>query len=682
MRLGALRAAGLVCISLGLASCAPTSDFISSSHLWPWKRGQGAPGLTADLAKPFPRGYARIDDAQPDDARPAITALGRPDEFDDEHPLVDEYIRKFQNEWRGFYGRALERSTRYVPRMAAILAREGVPTDLAYLPLIESGFVTHAVSHAGATGPWQFIAPTGRRYGLRIDHYVDERRDPTKSTEAAARYLKDLYALFGNWNLSIAAYNTGEGNIARILEKRGAKHFWDMVGRGYLHKETEQYVPRFLAAIQIAREPEAFGFELPEDPEDAMSYDWVHVSHSLPLAKVAELAGTSKDVIKQLNPALRRDVVPGSGYTVKIPKGTKRQYQLAAAKIDPRLYAWNPRTAGCQTDEGLHCVQRGETIGGIASKYRIPVDKLMRANGINNARTLQVGKSLHIPGQRKGTATAKAAAPARAAAGVYKVRPGDTLGHIADRHGTSSKVLMAANGIRNPRSLNVGQSIRIPGGTTVAAAAPANSRVKTTSRVHTLRSGETVGAIAQRYGVSTKEILAANGIRNARGLQIARRLVIPGNATVAATQVTAPLVAAAKAAPAPAPAAKAAPAKKAASSGSHPMRPGETLGGIAQRYGISARALMQANGISDARRVRAGRTLVIPGSSAGSRTANVAAAPRTHKVRNGDSPYSIARRYQVSVDALLKANGIRDPRGLRPGQVLKVPEGDGQLAAR
>ena len=157
MRLGALRAAGLAFVCLGLASCAPTKDFISSSHLWPWKQGQGAPGLTADLSKPFPR-VARTEVEQS-----PLQAIERPDEFNAEHPLVEEYVRRFQNEWRGFYGRALERSARYVPRMAEILAREGVPPEIAYLPLIESGFVNTAVSRAGAVGPWQFIGPTGRR---------------------------------------------------------------------------------------------------------------------------------------------------------------------------------------------------------------------------------------------------------------------------------------------------------------------------------------------------------------------------------------------------------------------------------------------------------------------------------------------------------------------------------------
>src|SRR5262249_10011013 len=161
----------------------------------------------------------------------------------------------------GFFTEALSRSGRYVPRMSSILAKEGLPPELAYLPLIESGFRTRAISRAGAVGPWQFIRGTGRRYGLRIDRYVDERRGPVKSTQAAAKYLKDLHEMFGNWHLSLAAYNTGEQNIARILGQGRVQNYWQMSERGYLYEETADFVPEFLAALHIAETPEAYGFD-------------------------------------------------------------------------------------------------------------------------------------------------------------------------------------------------------------------------------------------------------------------------------------------------------------------------------------------------------------------------------------------------------------------------------------
>jgi len=251
------------------------------------------------------------------------------DAFTFRHPGVDRFVAHFQRAGRNSLRSALSRSGRYVPGMSTILRRRGLPQELAYLPLIESGFRPHAVSRAGAVGPWQLIAATGRRYGLRIDRYVDERRDPVKSTHAAARYLKDLYAMFGNWHLSLAAYNNGEHNIARILETRQVEDFWEMRRRGYLCTETADFVPLFLAALRIAETPETYGFAAPT--EQPLRYDLVRLTRPLSLATVARLSGTSTGTIKELNPALHRGVLPPHGYAVRVPKGTKATFELAYA---------------------------------------------------------------------------------------------------------------------------------------------------------------------------------------------------------------------------------------------------------------------------------------------------------------------------------------------------------------
>ena len=288
----------------------------------------------------------------------------RPAEFDFSHPRVDDYVTRFQTDLRGFFASALSRSGRYVPRMSSILEKEGVPQELAYLPLIESGFRTEAVSRAGAVGPWQFIRTTGQRYGLRIDQYVDERRDPVKSTHAAARYLKDLYDMFGNWHLSLAAYNTGERNISRILGKGYADDFWQMSDRGYLYHETENYVPQFLAALQIAEEPQAYGFEPPD--EQPLHYDLVTITRSLSLAAVAQLSGTSTDMIKELNPALHRGVVPPQGYAVRLPKGTKGTFEVAFANLPSSYFqrATQAKARGSRgkTGRGRHRAHRSRLV--------------------------------------------------------------------------------------------------------------------------------------------------------------------------------------------------------------------------------------------------------------------------------------------------------------------------------
>lgn len=296
----------------------------------------------------------------------------RPSEFDFSHPRVDDYVARFQTDLRGFFAQALSRSGRYVPRMSSILEKEGVPQELAYLPLIESGFRTQAVSRAGAVGPWQFIRRTGERYGLRIDQYVDERRDPVKSTHAAARYLKDLYEMFGNWHLSLAAYNTGERNISRILGKGYADDFWQMSDRGYLYQETENYVPQFLAALQIAEEPEAYGFEPPG--EQPVHYDLVTIRKPLTLATVAQLSGTSTDTIKELNPALHRGIVPPQGYAVRLPKGTKATFEVALANLPPSTFIRASRAKARVRRGGpvarRHRVRRGRVVASIATTHR------------------------------------------------------------------------------------------------------------------------------------------------------------------------------------------------------------------------------------------------------------------------------------------------------------------------
>jgi membrane-bound lytic murein transglycosylase D len=258
--------------------------------------------------------------------------------FDLENPAVQNRVAAFQTHLRGFFGGALSRGAKYLPSMTDILVREGLPAELAYLPLIESGYRTQAVSPAGAAGPWQFIPETGRRYGLRIDALVDERRDPIKSTEAASQYLKDLHEMFGDWELSLAAYNSGEYRVARILAKdKDVDDFWDMRDRGYLPSETSAYVPKFLAAVQIARAPEDYGFEIPthHTPEH---YEMVDVDRQVSLSAAANLCGVSATELAELNPALRSGVTP-SGYSLRVPAGKAEPLRIGLATYVAPVHA-------------------------------------------------------------------------------------------------------------------------------------------------------------------------------------------------------------------------------------------------------------------------------------------------------------------------------------------------------
>ena len=392
MRFRAPAVLGIALLLSGIAGCSVTQHPAGDSQLWSW---QHRDSTTSWSTSEYQYGLL-VNPCEPSNPSTTDARFGKPNKFDFSHPGVDTFVTRFQTNLRGFFSEALSRSGRYVPRMSSILQKEGLPQELAYLPLIESGFSPYAVSRAGAVGPWQFIPETGRRYGLRIDQYVDERRDPVKSTHAAARYLKDLYSMFGDWHLSLAAYNTGEQNISRILERGRADDFWEMSERGYLYRETCDFVPRFLAAVQIAAMPEAYGFDVPDKAPD--HYDLVTIQRPLSLATVAQLSGTSTDEIKELNPALRRGVVPPQGYAVRLPAGSKETFQIAYANLGTLPVATGKSSASHkQRAHRRYRVRRGETVASIAGRHNVSVHALLHANSIRNPRDLQAGRLLRVP---------------------------------------------------------------------------------------------------------------------------------------------------------------------------------------------------------------------------------------------------------------------------------------------
>ena len=389
---------GLAVLLGGIAGCS------SSRH------GGSIPGLDQSLAEAstqpttFPSDY---------DHPQRLGQSGDP--FRVSHPRIDHYVDRFQTDLRGFFSGALLRSGKYVPRMMSILEKEGVPTELVYLPLIESGYRTRAVSPAGAVGPWQFIPGTGRRYGLRIDRYVDERCDPVKSTRAAARYLRDLHDMFGDWHLSLAAYNTGEGRISRILESGLAADYWEMSDNGYLFRETEEYVPEFLAAVQIAEHPEAHGFETPE--METLEYDIVSLKSSIQLTTIARLAGAPVDEIKDLNPALHRGMVPPEGYSVRLPKGSKNSFQLALLVYEDEMRELNARRALEARSRAAACHGKGKRCNAPSKSVGVATPMLASA-AQHPAKRGAVAK--HVVATKQ-IAVKKAAAPVVASA--HKGKP-------------------------------------------------------------------------------------------------------------------------------------------------------------------------------------------------------------------------------------------------------------------
>jgi peptidoglycan lytic transglycosylase D len=300
---------------------------------------------------------------------------------------VEAYIEYFQTEIRDKFKLWLERSGRYIPTMRQIFREEGLPEDLVFVSLIESGFNPYAYSRSRAVGHWQFIKGTGRLYGLQINSWIDERRDPIKSTRAAARYLKDLYNRFGSWPLAMAGYNAGERKISRALVKAKADDFWDLRSTRYIRRETKGYVPKFMAATIIAKNPERYGFTL--DYHEPLQFDTVTVPGSADLRVVAQAAGVTYQEIKELNSELRTVLTPPymEEYTVRLPVGTKQTFIEAYSQIPEEK-----RVIGTR-----YKVRRHDTLAKIARQYGTTVSLLRETNHLERGHILHVDDDIFIP---------------------------------------------------------------------------------------------------------------------------------------------------------------------------------------------------------------------------------------------------------------------------------------------
>jgi membrane-bound lytic murein transglycosylase D len=280
---------------------------------------------------------------------------------------------------------------KYIEEMANIFTENGLPQELVFLPIIESGFNPYAYSRKSAAGPWQFIPATAKKYGLKIDWWIDERRDPVKSTLASSEYLKDLYERFGSWNLALAAYNTGEGRVASALKKVRKKDFWSIKRTRYIAQETKNYVPSFIATAAIAMDPDSFGLN-DIDYQKPFQYDEVNIDVPMDLEVVARFTGVRASLIKELNPELRRWCTPPnvSNYILKIPPGTKEVFlaNMSNAKDDELLYV------------KFYKVKNGDTVGKIARKLGASIQAIINMNSLGRKALIVAGKSLLIPIER------------------------------------------------------------------------------------------------------------------------------------------------------------------------------------------------------------------------------------------------------------------------------------------
>lgn len=305
-----------------------------------------------------------------------------------EHPRVRQFISQYSTNNKSYFQTLLARSGKYMPIIAKVLSDEGLPEELAYLALLESEFQVAATSQAGAVGLWQFVPSTARQYGLRIDAWVDERRDPVKSTKAAAAYLKDLHRYYGRWYLVTAAYNAGPGIIDKALQTSRASDFWGIKEKAQLSQETRNFVPKFVAVALIATNPKKYGFNNLHYDEP-LEFDEVEAEGLLKFDAAAEMAEADLAMIKELNPALLRQVTPpgAGGYRLRVPVGKG----LVFAKAGEYQRSREAEPVRVVTHE----VKRGDTLASIAARYGQAVSALMEINGLTSAR-LQIGQKLRV----------------------------------------------------------------------------------------------------------------------------------------------------------------------------------------------------------------------------------------------------------------------------------------------
>lgn len=587
---------------------------------------------------------------------------------------VQYYLDFFMGKHHNSFAVWLSRSGRFLPIIQERLGEAGLPEDLAYLAMIESGYNERAYSRARAVGLWQFIKSTGINYGLEINTYVDERRDPVKSTQAAVSYLEDLYSEFGSWYLAVAAYNAGEGKIRKAIKKYNTTDFWEIAQGNYLKLETKRYVPKLIAAILIAREPEKYGFDNIEY-EPPLAYETVEVPRWTAFKAVALAGDMESAVLKRYNNELRKEFTPPdkASYPFKVPVGKKEQVE----KNLPRVQA--VVTTGFKT----HTVRKGETLDRVCRKYGLTKTVVLKSNKLKSSG-LQAGQRLRIPYQTTAYqmlpegSVAKGYMAAEAVGGnfiLHKVRPGETVSHLSRLYSVPVYLIAAWNDIIDISRIRAGQQlifyVQSSENRVAGVAADGNQVKKLTSerkkevvqndtkpqqvqgkpvapqnnldsddsgQYYLVKEGDSLWKIARQFDLDSKELRQLNGL--------ATNIIHPGDRLLVANS------------------------QPTGSEFYYLVRSGDSLWDIARKYRISATEIKRWNNLPS--------NMIHPGDQLLLRVAD-AEAPMLetfYQVRNGDSLWTIARMHKISPEEIKRWNNLKG-NTIYPGNrlLLKLASG-------
>ncbi|MEW6375587.1 MAG: LysM peptidoglycan-binding domain-containing protein, partial [Thermodesulfobacteriota bacterium] len=423
---------------------------------------------------------------------------------------VEQFIQYFQTTGKNTFSNWLARSEKYIPFMKHLLKENGLPEDLVYLALIESGFNPYAYSRSKASGPWQFIYLTGKKYGLKTNWWVDERRDPEKSTIAAAKYLKDLYDMFECWYLAAAGYNAGENKIANAMKRYRTEDFWELSKYRYLKKETRHYVPQMIAAALIAKDPEKYGF-VNIEYQEPLRYEKVRVPEVTDLHLIAKACEISIEELKDLNPELLRWCTPPDSpdYEIKIPFGKKELFLKNFETLQPLG----------RSKFKTYIVKKGDTLSKIAMYYRIPLDPVFEINRLKKTSRLSIGMNLLIPipanREAKSTLMTKEVLNEKNRHPIpgeitYTIKKGDTLWDIANEMGVNIGSLSRWNNLHPEKKLIPGDKLKIRMiDTQPLSNEPLGGR-KEKEIIYVVRAGDSLWSIAKKYNITVSEIKAWN----------------------------------------------------------------------------------------------------------------------------------------------------------------------------